>query len=147
MFAFLLSLLVEPEVITYIAPRAIVAPLGPIQHSMIESKQIVEEEPEPFIEDGIACYCVTYVRSLGVKIPIGTNAEDFTANTTPVIGGLALFKFSNNVYHVAKITIMQGTRFKVEQANKIKCTLNEEWHNWNDPAIRGFWSPQGVDTL
>lgn len=89
--------------------------------------------------NSVACFCVSYARSIGVEIPIGTNAEDITGNTTPTVGGLALFKFNNGVSHVGVIQEMSEDGFRIDQANKIRCEINKEWISWDNEFLTGFW--------
>lgn len=99
----------------------------------------IEVEVNDNDESDIYCSCVKTARELGSEIPYNTDAKDFVANTIPQIGALALFRFSNNVYHVAYVVDIQEEAFYIKQSNKIKCKYSEEWIRWDNPFLIGFW--------
>ena len=141
-------------------PMVKVAPLGPqtiieevSKPQVVPKAEAAEITYEPIStttpkrdEFDIRCSCIKYARSLGVKIPLGTNAEDLAGNTTPEVGALALFKFSNGASHVAKITELGLRGFKVDQGNKTPCEATTEWIEWTNPYIAGFYKG-GNDNL
>ena len=61
-------------------------------------------------------------------------------NHTPVIGGLVLFKYTNN-YHVAVIKEFREEGVWVVEGNKKPCQRTERLVLWSDAYIRGFWYP------
>ena len=87
------------------------------------------------------CSCVKFARALGVKIPPKTDAEDIKSNSTPQVGGLVLFKYSN-LDHVAVITALNASNFEVREANfKEPCLASRRTVSYQDKAIRGFHTP------
>lgn len=144
MLAFLLFL-ISSQPIYYVKPYEpiVVVPLVPLQ----APQQILMPEPDDIddilIKDQkeiLACSCIKYARSLGVPIPHGTDARDIESRDTPTIGGLALFKFKNNTYHVGVIVEMRSDAFRIKQANKKPCEIDEEWIFWTNPWLTGFRS-------
>lgn len=115
----------------------------------IADQGVVEIEEKPLTEDSVTsegppawqCYCVTGLRRLGYELPPPPfNADQFSANATPHIGGVALFNY-NGIDHVAGITGV-GDTLEIEQYNKEECTYTVESMSWNDPNLVGFWSAE-----
>lgn len=77
---------------------------------------------------------------MGADIPMGTNAEDLSPNTMPFVGSLALFKFSNGVSHVAYVDKLGEAGFHVQQGNKKAGEYTEEWVDWDNEWLIGFWN-------
>ena len=90
------------------------------------------------------CNCVTGLRSFGVTIPIGTNAEDLPSNTTPHVGGVILFLYENGVYHAALIIEITAEYMVVRETNFNECeeTTGRKVY-YDDSSIRGFYEPKG----
>ena len=87
----------------------------------------------------ILCSCVKYARSIGVKIPYGTNASDIPNQGTPVIGGLILLEYEG-YSHVAVIQEFTDKGFKVKESNFQPCLKTERVISYEDIFIRGFHS-------
>lgn len=102
------------------------------------TKDIVEIEKIEKI-DNTYCSCIKTARRLGIAIPYNTNASDFIPNTTPHVGALVLFKFTNDIYHVAYIDKITNDGLFILQGNKEKCKYTEEWISWDNPYLIGFW--------
>ena len=87
------------------------------------------------------CNCVTGIRSFGVNIPIGTNAEDLPKNSTPHVGGVVLFFYGNDVYHAALIIELTGEYMIVKETNFKKCKETVRKVYFDDVFIIGYYSP------
>ena len=59
-------------------------------------------------------------------------------NSSIEIGAGALFDY-DGIGHVAVITELGPTKFKVIEGNKIPCEIDERWIDYNDKFIRGFY--------
>ena len=79
----------------------------------------------------------------GIKIK--GNASDLSPNTPPFKGAVALFNY-DGVYHAALVTDLFYNFFTVKEMNYEPCKKTVRKIKWNDPALRGFWSP-GVTTF
>ncbi len=86
------------------------------------------------------CSCVKYARSHGVEVPIGTDADELSPNSPPIVGGLALFRYPK-AYHVAVVTEIQGDAVVVKEANYTRCKESIRTIPLNDSRLRGFWMP------
>ena len=101
-----------------------------IAHPAIaETHAIVDETP---------CSCIHTARQLGVNIPLGTNAEDIEATSTPYVGALALFKYSNGVSHVGVIIAIVEEGFYIDEGNFRRCEYTRRYIEWDDPFLVGF---------
>ena len=70
-----------------------------------------------------------------------TYFQDFRPQT-PVLNGLVLMSYKNGVDHVAVIKDLDYKGgFLVTEGNYKKCKLTTRLIEWNDPSIKGFWSP------
>lgn len=86
-----------------------------------------------------ACSCIRTARAEGTAIPYGTNAEDLIPNSSPVIGGLVLFKYPE-FYHVARILSITDIGYVVVEGNKTPCVREYRTVLFKDPFITGFWT-------
>lgn len=119
----------NPDVILDLSSYAF-SKLAPLKLGILEVK----------IEN-IFCSCVQTANYLNPKVPL-QDADKFKPNSNPAVGTLALFKFSNGVYHVALIDKIGDKGFHIKQGNKIKCMFSEEWIDWNNPYLTGFYDPK-----
>ena len=97
-------------------------------------------------KDSPDCYCVTSARNEGVDIPKVDSASDLIPNSEPRVGGLVLFQYED-VSHVAVIKDFVDEGMKVVEGNYKPCEKTERVVAWNDPFIRGFWSPDNGKTI
>ena len=88
----------------------------------------------------VLCSCILYLRSLG--IPIFGDADQIIPNATPAIGNVILLRYSN--YHAALITKLTAIGFEIAEANYTKCTAGTRFIEFDDPAIRGFWTEKNL---
>lgn len=91
-------------------------------------------------EQGVLCSCVQTVRTFVPDLPIG-NAEDFKPNSLPFEGSVVLFHYPNGVHHIAYIDKIEADRFHIKQGNKTPCQYSEEWIQWDNSSIVGFYVP------
>lgn len=84
--------------------------------------------------------CIKYVRSKGVPIPYGTNADSLYPNTTPFVGAVALFRYPND-YHVAYVERITEEGFYISETNYSHGKYTERFISWDDIYLRGFWYP------
>lgn len=85
------------------------------------------------------CSCVTGARSFGGNIPIGTNANELIPNSKPYVGGIVIFKYDNNLYHVAVIEKMNDKYMTVHETNFVRCHETIRNVYYDDPNIFGFY--------
>ena len=85
----------------------------------------------------IYCSCIKYIRSIGVNVPYGTNAEDIPNQGSPTLGGLILLEYED-ISHVAIIQEFTDKGFLVTEANYKSCERTTRIISYNDPFIRGF---------
>lgn len=113
---------------------------SPVLVPIVGDVQAVQEEKKEVVE----CSCIKIARSVGVKIPLGTNAEDLKPNTTPHLGSLILLKYGD-IWHVAVILGYTDSGFKVVEGNfhRGPCVPTERVLAFNDVHIVGFWSLKG----
>lgn len=86
----------------------------------------------------VLCSCVKFARLKGAPIPYGTNASDFVPNSSPRVGGVAIFRYPND-YHVAYITALNSNTFLIEETNYHRCKNSSRLVSYDDPNIIGFW--------
>lgn len=134
-YFLILSLLYSPSV-SYIE---IIRPTRPVvlnPHPFATNKDPYRED----LHGNLACSCIRTVRSLGFKLPYGTNAEDLKPNTKIAIGTLALFKFSN-ASHVAVVVKIEENGFWVREGNyPTACEFSERFVKYDDWFLIGFYS-------
>ena len=118
-----------PSSSTAEAPIAINVPAPIIKNPQYDSSEPVE------------CSCVAYLTSLGIKLPLG-DAIDITPNSTPHVGGIALFTYGK-LGHVALITSIDDTGFTVKEGNYHRCQQDTRYVLWTDAHLTGFWSSPG----
>lgn len=87
------------------------------------------------------CLCVASAMRYGVRVPVGWNAEDFTPNHWPEVGGLALFAYPNGVHHVAPIVAIHEWGVEIYQDGPKKCRHITDKVLWTDRRLKGFWYP------
>ena len=100
------------------------------------------QTPEPpAVTTELYCSCVSYVHFLEPKAPFidAKWYKDFP-KATPAVGRIAVFNY-NEVYHVALITNLGTSTFKVKEANFVKCSKGERDVDYNDPRLIGFFAP------
>ena len=108
------------------------APIAPnVPAPIIKNPQYDSSEP-------VECSCIAYLTSLGIKLPLG-DAIDITPNSTPHVGGIALFTYGK-LGHVALITAISTSTFTIIEANYHRCTSDTRIINWNDKHLQGFYS-------
>lgn len=92
------------------------------------------------------CSCIQTAKSLGVLIPVKTNASDLKPNAPARVGGLILLRYAN-LSHVAVITAVTNTAtstiFHVKEGNFERCRLSERDVSSKDSHIIGFWAAAG----
>jgi len=103
----------------------------PAENGEVKIERTTERPPAPYL-----CSCILGARRFGVNLPPG-NAEDLIPNSTPVVGGVALFNYSG-VHHTAVITELSEQTFSVIETNYKKCQKTQRDIRYNDPSIRGF---------
>lgn len=89
------------------------------------------------------CSCIATARNLGVKIPKGWSAKDFTPNvplSQLAIGDLVLFKYKNGLSHVAVFKGFLGGKLSVVEGNYIACKApTTRLIDPADQSIIGYW--------
>ena len=95
-------------------------------------------------QENILCSCILTARWLGSSVK--GNAIDLIPNSTPVIGGLIVFKKGKRINdgHVAVIKGFREDGFIVVEGNYKPCTLTTRVVPFNWPTIVGFWSEDMV---
>ena len=96
----------------------------------------------------VRCECMSYARSQGINIPLGTDINTIKSNSPPTIGGLAIFSY-DGIGHVAIITGFRDDGFTVKESNFEKCKISERFAKWDDEKwnsirkgatiLRGFY--------
>jgi len=86
----------------------------------------------------VLCSCVKFARFKGALIPYGTNASNFIPNSTPHVGGVAIFRYPND-YHVAYVTALNADTFSIEETNYHRCKKSTRLVSYDDPNLIGFW--------
>ena len=77
----------------------------------------------------------------GVPLPPSPiDAKDIPNNGTPHKGNVVLLNY-NGIGHAALILEMYPGGFYVRETNFEKCRQTERLIEFDDPAIRGFFSP------
>lgn len=92
-----------------------------------------------YAHEWVVCSCSSFAHVLNPKIPI-KNAEDYTPNGAPTIGGLVLLKYPKAA-HVAVITGFTGNGVTVRETNYEPCKMGRREILFTDPALVGFWNP------
>jgi len=89
--------------------------------------------------------CVMYLVNKGINIPPVSAIwfKDFKLTGAPSVGAIVVQKFGEGElnHHIALVTELGATSFKVDQANKVACQRTEEWIDYNDKTILGFFRP------
>lgn len=96
---------------------------------------------DPYREDlhgEIRCSCIRAVRSWGVKIPYGMNAEDIEPNTEIEIGAVAIFREKNGG-HIGVVTRIGEKGFWIKEANYVECEITERWISFEDKRLIGYY--------
>lgn len=75
------------------------------------------------------------------------DAIDFTGNTTPKVGALAIFRYQNGVAHVALVTGVHEKGFTIIQGPIQRCNHPVDFVPWNDKALVGFWERAATSTV
>ena len=75
------------------------------------------------------------------------DAVDFTGNTTPKVGALAIFRYQNGVAHVALITGIHEKGFTIIQGPIPRCNHPVDFVPWDDKALVGFWERAATSTV
>ena len=94
--------------------------------------------------DTTYCSCVTYLRSLGVDVPlIDAKWMQTFVKSVPTVGSVVLMSYGNAVEknHVALVTSLGEDYFTVKEANYTPCKQGERVVKFSDKAIVGFWKP------
>lgn len=115
-------------------------PTTPVPVLTVGVAKVVQPPSDTTLLNHEECSCIKGARGYGVPIPLGTDAKDIKGNSSPVIGGLVLFRYPKDD-HVAVIEGFNGG-FEVVEWNYRKgpCVATRRTVAWNDPAIRGFAS-------
>lgn len=101
--------------------------------------------------DDTYCSCVATAIMQGVPLPM-IDAKDIPANSVPHVGAAILMTYPDKdhpgqmIGHVGTILALGNDIFAVE-GNFKKCAKTTRHIAWDDPHIRGFWSPQQPLTL
>ncbi len=82
-----------------------------------------------------ACNCYSLVKT---KRAIPRMAE-ITPNSEPLIGSVAVFRYSDGVKHIAYVTDVGGGTVTVQEANFTKCKIGTRVIHLNDPFLIGFY--------
>lgn len=121
-----------------------------------EAYEWVEVEPQPVEEatttevmvekeptDPLLCSCVLWINHLNPKAPL-VDAKwyaTFALSKTPTLGSIAVFKYSNGVHHVGKVTKLKEQTFSLSESNFRKCTQSTRDIQYNDSHLLGFFIP------
>lgn len=116
-------------------------------------KEIVIEEPEPIaipeVEkppvkeyDPVACSCVIFASQF-LDLPKNTDAIDLISNSQPYIGGGILLNYES-IGHIAIIIDFKDNGFLVKESNYKECKYTTRLISFDDPAIRGFYTPREI---
>jgi len=111
----------------------------------LEIEVIEPETIEPIDPPEIACFCVRASRYFGANVPY-QDAKFFRPNTGPHIGAVAIFNF-NGIAHITgplRRFSKDGARFLVSQGNKTPCQFNEEWYDFDNQYLVGFYEYQSI---
>jgi len=84
--------------------------------------------------------CVKFVHTIDPRVPF-QDATQFTPNTTPHEGAVALFKYRSGASHVALVTKIEEEFFEVTDANYVPGKITVRKVPWDNYALRGFYSP------
>lgn len=96
---------------------------------------LIKEEREYLFT---SCNCYQFAKYVsGYKLPL---MKDIQPNTYAFEGALVIFDY-DGVKHLAYIEKFNETTMTVREANYIKCSNANRDVDYNDPAIKGFWSP------
>lgn len=96
---------------------------------------------DPYSEDlhgDLRCSCVRAVRSWGVDLPYGINAEDIEPNTEIEIGVVAIFNEKSGG-HIGLVTRIGEKGFWVKESNYVKCEITERFIDFDDYRLVGYY--------
>lgn len=88
-------------------------------------------DPETTIEGN----CYLYVSQF-VKLPL---AQLILPNSTPYVGAVVVFQYK--VPHYAIVKSLQEDGFIVKESNYTPGVIGERFIKWDDPHLKGFYSP------
>ena len=118
-----------------------------LESAPIEQKIVL---PEAKV-DPTYCSCVTYLRSLGVPMPLTVDAIYYQSfpRGTPKVGGIIVMKYGDSIdqYHVALITSLNEGSVTVDEANYHHCEKDTRDIGFDDPHILFFWTPPTLSRL
>lgn len=85
---------------------------------------------------------MSFAHQVNPSIPL-VDAEFFNGfvKTTPAVGNVAIFKYKNNVSHIALIEFLGNNGFLVSECNFIKDKCGKRWVEWDNYALQGFFQP------
>lgn len=139
-FQFPLALAEEESEPPLPAPQVEERPLAYVEAHYVEYIPPPPPTPLPVkpVPKSKYCSCVLYVKSLINTTERWGYARDVKATSQePAIGKVVLTKESR-LGHVALITEVEETRFKVTEANYHRCKKSERWISKDNPLIRGY---------
>lgn len=111
-----------------------------MHRAVMYGPEVPPEKKKKLVENSIYCSCIKTARAAGIAIPMGTDAKDLQPNTTPEEGVLALFSYTKDD-HAAYVTKIREHGFWVLEGNYEKCRRTIRFVDWDDPHIRGFYTP------
>lgn len=100
---------------------------------------------DPYREDlhgDIRCSCIRAVRSWGVEIPYGMNAEDIKPNIDIEIGAVAIFREKDGG-HIGVVTKIGEKGFWIKESNYVECEITERFIDYTDYRLIGYYKNNG----
>lgn len=96
--------------------------------------------------DWTSCNCYSLVWTKIGHLPL---MSDIQPNAEPLQGSVAIFYYHDRqtgerVKHVAYVTGVARGNVTIQEANKEPCLIDTRVIHVGDPALAGFWSPNGV---
>lgn len=86
------------------------------------------------------CSCVSFAKSIGVKIPIIGNAKNLIPNSVyPRVGGVVILVY-NGTYHLAVIERISPDGIHVVESNLERCKKGRRIIKFDNKNIVGYWS-------
>ena len=86
-----------------------------------------------------SCSCMAYLHTRGILVK--GNASDLVPNSTPIKGGVVVFKYPSGASHAALIERIMGDKMVISESNYYPCEKSKRTISFADKNIYGFLIP------
>lgn len=123
-FPLLSSFMFPPEIVT--------------RWEQAQERQHIDEVKDSSIEkeDDIGHNCVSYIKSLGINVPLG-DAKDQIPNSLPRVGGVVIMMYGD-IGHLAYIKKIDKDGLHISESNFHRGLITERVISVLDPHIVGY---------